>query len=239
MAGKGNVPVWPAKERFLTELKDLKKATKDNVSSLTELALEEPKTHYKNVVGAICHQMRGTRPAHRVALVVVLDAICRKSKRKFGKSDVFVARFVLELPKCFSHLEELPSADVDKAEKIVTTWVTSQLFPPYFIDNFRNIIEKAKAAGNTTKYRSKNSSKPSDQSDPVEPSAREGEEPAQPEGVDDFGDDVYVSAPLYGAEAARASALDPGHSPEVSDVSNALSWGERKGYTGREGDVEV
>jgi|AntRauMFilla1563_2_1112583.scaffolds.fasta_scaffold254033_1 hypothetical protein len=65
MADKGNAPEWPAKERFLTELKVLKKATKDNVSSLTELALEEPKTHYKNVVGAICHQMRGTRPAHR------------------------------------------------------------------------------------------------------------------------------------------------------------------------------
>jgi hypothetical protein len=57
--------------------------------------------------------------------------------------------------------------------------------------------------------------------------------------VDDFGDDVYVSAPLHGAGVAHASAVAMVISPEVSDVSNALSWGERKGYTGREGDAEV
>ena len=56
---------WPAEEKFLAKLKGLKKATTSCVHTLTELALEDPKSHYKHVVGAICHRMRKTGPQNR------------------------------------------------------------------------------------------------------------------------------------------------------------------------------
>ena len=49
----------------MEELKKMKKATKKSVEILTDVAMKDPQTTYKRVVGALCHQLRKTRPQHR------------------------------------------------------------------------------------------------------------------------------------------------------------------------------
>jgi hypothetical protein len=53
-------------QEFVEALKRMKKSTQGGVARLTDLALKgDPRQDYKHVVGALCHQLRKTRPQHR------------------------------------------------------------------------------------------------------------------------------------------------------------------------------
>jgi hypothetical protein len=61
----GGSPKWAGEAEFKEALKRMKKSTQGGVARLTDLALKDPRQDYKHVVGALCHQLRKTRPQHR------------------------------------------------------------------------------------------------------------------------------------------------------------------------------
>eukprot|EP00854_Cymbomonas_tetramitiformis_P023996 gene23996-29114_t len=115
-------------EEFTELIKSVKHPSKSKIDKIVELALRDKK-NYKHVTGQICHQLRKAKQSTRFVILCVMDAVCRKSREKYGSKDVYVPRFSIEFDKCIESIVNCGVDKTDKKDKIIKRWQQLNLFP--------------------------------------------------------------------------------------------------------------
>ncbi|PRW20459.1 splicing arginine serine-rich 15 [Chlorella sorokiniana] len=121
--------MWEREEEFRSLLRRAaKKATKELLDSLADIAIRDDKVAYKAVCALILHEMKQLKPGYRLKLLYVMNEILRQSKARRGERDKYAARFAPLLDNLVGLLAPLNAEQLGSVLKIVDIWWRDEIF---------------------------------------------------------------------------------------------------------------
>ncbi|PSC69158.1 splicing arginine serine-rich 15 [Micractinium conductrix] len=120
---------WGREEQFRGLLqKAARKASRESIDTIADIAIRDDKVAYKAVVALIMHEMKALKPAYRLKLFFVASAILRQSRARRGERDKYAPRFKPLLNSLADLLAPLAADQLASVLKVLDVWWRDEVF---------------------------------------------------------------------------------------------------------------
>jgi len=150
-------------------LKECHHPSKAKIRSIAEFSCKNAKW-YKTIVYLILRHLQKIPDRHsKLSVLFIIDAVCRLSRQKFGKSDHFRKRFSSNLADIFTALCKCPSKDKSEIKRTIGLWKEKKFFSSSVLGPIVKKVASfpdSKGSKSTKKRKRRNSEKSETPTDP-------------------------------------------------------------------------
>ena len=142
-AGPGDDMHW--ERNFIHQIKTLKSGSKDQLDSLTDLAINDASKRYKSVVNIVSKYSQTMKPKYRPSMMYVISSLVMHENEKIAS--LYRQRFAIEISVLVEKICECRTEQLERVRRNIERWREKECFESLVLDECEYHVQKFEEAG--------------------------------------------------------------------------------------------
>ena len=142
-AGPGDDMHW--ERNFIDQIKTLKSGSKDQLDSLTDLAINDASKRYKSVVNIVSKYSQTMKPKYRPSMMYVISSLVMHENEKIAS--LYRQRFAIEISVLVEKICECRTEQLERVRRNIERWREKECFESLVLDECEYHVQKFEEAG--------------------------------------------------------------------------------------------
>ena len=130
---------------FIHQIKTLKSGSKDQLDSLTDLAINDASKRYKSVVNIVSKYSQTMKPKYRPSMMYVISSLVMHENEKIAS--LYRQRFVIEISVLVEKICECRTEQLERVRRNIERWREKECFESLVLDECEYHVQKFEEAG--------------------------------------------------------------------------------------------
>jgi len=142
-AGPGDDMHW--ERNFIHQIKTLKSGSKDQLDSLTDLAINDASKRYKSIVNIVSKYSQTMKPKYRPSMMYVISSLVMHENEKIAS--LYRQRFAIEISVLVEKICECRTEQLERVRRNIERWREKECFESLVLDECEYHVQKFEEAG--------------------------------------------------------------------------------------------
>ena len=142
-AGPGDDMHW--ERNFIHQIKTLKSGSKDQLDSLTDLAINDASKRYKSIVNIVSKYSQTMKPKYRPSMMYVISSLVMHENEKIAS--LYRQRFAIEISVLVEKICECRTEQLERVRRNIERWREKECFESLILDECEYHVQKFEEAG--------------------------------------------------------------------------------------------
>ena len=130
---------------FIHQIKTLKSGSKDQLDSLTDLAINDASKRYKSVVNIVSKYSQTMKPKYRPSMMYVISSLVMHENEKIAS--LYRQRFAIEISVLVEKICECRTEQLERVRRNIERWREKECFESLVLDECEYHVQKFEEAG--------------------------------------------------------------------------------------------
>ena len=130
---------------FIHQIKTLKSGSKDQLDSLTDLAINDASKRYKSVVNIVSKYSQTMKPKYRPSMMYVISSLVMHENEKIAS--LYRQRFAIEISVLVEKICECRTEQLERVRRNIERWREKECFESLILDECEYHVQKFEEAG--------------------------------------------------------------------------------------------
>ena len=142
-AGPGDDMHW--ERNFIHQIKTLKSGSKDQLDSLTDLAINDASKRYKSIVNIVSKYSQTMKSKYRPSMMYVISSLVMHENEKIAS--LYRQRFAIEISVLVEKICECRTEQLERVRRNIERWREKECFESLVLDECEYHVQKFEEAG--------------------------------------------------------------------------------------------
>ena len=130
---------------FIHQIKTLKSGSKDQLDSLTDLAINDASKRYKSIVNIVSKYSQTMKPKYRPSMMYVISSLVMHENEKIAS--LYRQRFAIEISVLVEKICECRTEQLERVRRNIERWREKECFESLVLDECEYHVQKFEEAG--------------------------------------------------------------------------------------------
>ena len=130
---------------FIHQIKTLKSGSKDQLDSLTDLAINDASKRYKSIVNIVSKYSQTMKPKYRPSMMYVISSLVMHENEKIAS--LYRQRFAIEISVLVEKICECQKEQLGTVRRNIERWREKECFESLVLDECEYHVQKFEEAG--------------------------------------------------------------------------------------------